>query len=818
MGKSTLYLLQFNNYFNKQVKVLKTLDEYMPFVVYNGDEYKLNNNAFVPGDGITVPELVVNTPSADFDYLLVVDEERNITSRWFVVEAHYVKGEGVRTTGQYTISLHRDLLADYYDEVVVAPVFIEKATIPLTNKLIFNSENFYTNQVKKREAVLKDETGCGWLVGYVSPQSFEPITINVASSGQNFPSSPFTYEELQQMAQHGVYMPLDSWQLTYSGNGQTQYLEVTVNSNTTKPSYQLTEQRDPSTKILWTTGGRDPSLTASAVFSSVMSRKDTLTTSIRSYAGTTLAEKQLTEELWNQLANMSGVTFTDGTHLFTISLSNVEMKPIQLGAYLNESTGSAYVEAKGALDSARYQGVSPVASNNAYYSGPDTGIRAWLYARTRQVFITSSVIPQSTTTINTSAKVMKDQPYRMFCIPVGSPASIVGTTNFTPNASMAKTLATTIATAMGGTGVSFIYDLQYLPYLPIREAVSAGDGKVHLLGQENVDYTLVRDAEQNIVQYLLWADTSSFSLTIPYKIEVPTDAVRFKVENETRFVRLTAPNYSASFEFKPTMNYGVDGFEVNATYRPFQPYIHVAPIFTDIGLYGGDFTDERGLVCSGDFSVTILDDYWTDYQIQNKSYADAFARQIDNMSNVYSINRAQQRTAGQINAITSAVSGMGAGFMAGSTFSGGNPLVGGIAGIAGGVISGMASAWGLEQDLKYADRLQSESVSFAKDMYNYSLQNVQAMPYMLGKVSAFTINNKVFPFLEFYEATPEEEEALTQKLLYNGMTIGTIGKIENYLQAEPSFIAGQLIRLDNLGEDAHLASAIAYELRRGIYI
>jgi hypothetical protein len=818
MGKSTLYLLQFNNYFNKQVKVFKTLDEYMPFVVYNGDEYKLNNNAFVPGDGITVPELVVNTPSADFDYLLVVDEERNITSRWFVVEARYIKGEGVRTTGQYTISLHRDLLADYYDEVVVAPVFIEKATIPLTNKLIFNSENFYTNQVKKREAVLKDETGCGWLVGYVSPQSFDPITINVASSGQNFPSSPFTYEELQQMAQHGVYMPLDSWQLTYSGNGQTQYLEVVVNSNTTKPSYQLTEQRDPSTKILWTTGGRDPSLTANAVFSSVMSRKDTLTTAIRTYAGTTLAEKQLPEDLWNQLANMNGVTFTDGTHLFTVSLSNVEMKPIQLGAYLNESTGSAYVEAKGALDSARYQGISPVASNNGYYSGPDTGIRAWLYARTRQVSITSSVIPQSTTTINTSAKIMKDQPYRMFCIPVGSPASIVGTTNFTPNEAMAKTLATTIATAMGGTGTSFIYDLQYLPYLPVREAVSAGDGKVHLLGQENVDYTLVRDGDQNIVQYLLWADTSSFSLTIPYKIEVPTDAVRFKVENETRFVRLTAPNYSASFEFKPTMNYGVDGFEVNATYRPFQPYLHVAPIFTDIGLYGGDFTDERGLVCSGDFSVTILDDYWTDYQIQNKSYADAFARQIDNMSNVYSINRAQQRTAGQINAITSAVSGAGAGFMAGSTFSGGNPLVGGIAGIAGGVISGMASAWGLEQDLKYADRLQSESVSFAKDMYNYSLQNVQAMPYMLGKVSAFTINNKVFPFLEFYEATPEEEEALTQKLLYNGMTIGTIGKIENYLQAEPSFIAGQLIRLDNLGEDAHLASAIAYELRRGIYI
>lgn len=820
MGKSTLYLLKYNNYYNKTIKFLKTLDEYNDYIVYSGENYKLTNNAFNPEDGINISKLIVNVPDSDFDYLLVVDEDENISSRWFVVESRYLKGEGARTTGQYSLSLHRDLIADFYEEVLSAPVFIEKATIPLTNKLIFNSENISTNQIKKKEILLKDESGCGWIVGYVSSQSFEPINVTIPETGTNYPSSPFSYEDLQNMAANGVYNPIDSWQLTYSGNGQTEYLDVTVNSNSNSAAYTLSGGRDPSTKILWTTSGRDPSQIASAVYSSVNSKREEINTALKTYANVTLPQKQLTADEWNTLANMNGLTFSDGTHIFTVSISNIETRPIQLGDYLSESTGAAYVIAKEALDSARYGGVSPVAGNNSYYTGGDTGIRGWIYGRTRSVSVTSATVPQTSTTITTAAKILKDQPYRMFAIPVGSPASVVQTsnTNFTPNESLAKSLATTIATLMGGTGVSFIYDLQYLPYCPVREAIVEGDNKIHLIGSEGVDFNLVRDANSNIVQYLLWANVSSFQLSIPYKIEVPTDSIKFKIDNETKFVRLTAPNYSASFEFKPTMNYGVDGFEVNCTYKPFQPYIHVSPIFTNEGLYGGDFIDQRGLVCSGDFSITILDDNWIDYQIQNKSYADAFQRQIDNMSNVYNINRNQQRTAGIFNAIGAGVSGAGSGFMIGSALSAGNPIAGLITGAGTGLVAGAASAWGLSEDLKYAEALQNEALSYTKDMFAFSLQNIQALPYMLGKVSAFSINNKIFPFLEFYEATEEEEKALEEKLKYNGMSIGLIDNIKNYILDEPSFISGQLIRLESVSEDYNLVAAIAYELHRGIYI
>jgi hypothetical protein len=406
----------------------------------------------------------------------------------------------------------------------------------------------------------------------------------------------------------------------------------------------------------------------------------------------------------------------------------------------------------------------------------------------------------------------------MFACPVGSPKTTIDgfelSEGILPNIS--KKLCSTLATALGGTGTSFIYDLQYLPYCPARELINE-KGWVDLSrGTEDKDYSLVKDTSSNLmVQYLLWCNNSSFSFTINSPITVPASVVEFKVAHETQFCRLVSPNYNGSFEFKPTSNRGVNGFEVNATYRPYQPYIHLNPIFNQGGLYGGDYNDERGLVCSGNFSVDIIDDAWTDYQIQNKSYADAFNRQIENMETTHQIQMAQQKTAGAVNAVTAGISGATTGAMVGSAFG----PVGAVAGATiGAVTAGVASGVGASQDLKYAQQLHEESKSYTQDMHNLSLQNIQALPYTLGKVSAFTTNNKIFPFVEFYDATEEEKDILRNKLYFDGMTIGAIGSISNYIGATPSFISAQLLRITTIPEDYHLVAELANELHKGYYI
>ena len=119
----------------------------------------------------------------------------------------------------------------------------------------------------------------------------------------------------------------------------------------------------------------------------------------------------------------------------------------------------------------------------------------------------------------------------------------------------------------------------------------------------------------------------------------------------------------------------------------------------------------------------------------------------------------------------------------------------------------------------YAEQLHKEAKSYAVDQFNYSLQNIQALPYTLGRVGALTIDNKIFPFVEFYGATQEEEDALRAKLTWNGFTIGVIGHLTDFAaNGGDSFVQGSLIRLEGLDEDYHCAAAIANEIHKGVYL
>lgn len=71
------------------------------------------------------------------------------------------------------MTLRRDLLADYYYELIDAPCFIEKATLNSDNPLIFNREDFTVNQIKTSETMLKDETDCAWIACYYDDTTAE---------------------------------------------------------------------------------------------------------------------------------------------------------------------------------------------------------------------------------------------------------------------------------------------------------------------------------------------------------------------------------------------------------------------------------------------------------------------------------------------------------------------------------------------------------------------------------------------------------------------------------------------------------------------
>ena len=146
-------------------------------------------------------------------------------------------------------------------------------------------------------------------------------------------------------------------------------------------------------------------------------------------------------------------------------------------------------------------------------------------------------------------------------------------------------------------------------------------------------------------------------------------------------------------------------------------------------------------------------------------------------------------------------------------------VIGGIPGaIAGGVGGTVASGIGGIVDYNILKQKQAENKDLTIDMFNYQLGNVKALSYSVNKITPFTANNKIWPFLEIYSATDKEVNILQNKIIYNSMKVEEIGTLEEYIQDSKTYISGSLIRLVDFDMPTHELNEIYDELVKGVYI
>lgn len=338
-------------------------------------------------------------------------------------------------------------------------------------------------------------------------------------------------------------------------------------------------------------------------------------------------------------------------------------------------------------------------------------------------------------------------------------------------------------------GATNVYDVQLLPYCPSISIYNA----VHDVTDN--DYVEVKKGSTHFSEIYF---SNKSTDTVEINFGVTPNPARYKIENLTQVHRIVSPNYNGIFEFSPYKNKGVDKFYADFTYKPYQPYIHVYPRFK--GLYGGNFKDARGLICGGDFSLPRVNDAFNAYEVQNKYYQQIFDRNIQTME--------LQNKFAQLGDVTGAFSGTLQGAAAGA-------LMGGVYGaVAGGVVSAVGGV----ADVAINRTLRNDAMDLTKDQFGYTLGNIRALPQSISKTTAFTANNKYWPFLEVYGCTNEETRALENKLKWNGMTVMRIGTLNEFLRDEESYIKGKLIRLDSNNYDNHFTVSLANELNQGIYI
>ena len=804
-------LWNYSNYFNRRVRRDLTLADYVagrPFFNAKGE-----NIAFNLADGIATQWTMNADPETratfseygDPDYLLVIDNKddgKRILSRWYITEVFYTRAS------QFTLKLRRDVVADYYDEVLDAPCIVERGPVQPDNPLVYNSEPGDVNQIKTEEHLLPDESGTPWIVGYVSRDtSAVDVTaetetvagypeLSDLSLTLNNPADPSAGAKIEALsssveAKAVLYLNITDDPLglpkraAYIYANPSFYGYYEIDPPAFAPAAALVDDKAGLTQSTW---GNQAIGDASVWFDQCRLSYDDIVDFFLSKYG------------WRPRDDLSAVLSADGSVYHDVDSGKYYQ--VGIGTIRYETTDEDLPSPSEDGNPALWY----LLNNLAEQAADTLPELSKPYGGTYRIRATKATVDVTLTEVSPAGLLklpitatrrnLTDAPYDMFCM------------RFTlDNMALAQSL---MAQPLGEGEKKRVYDVQILPYCPRRDIF---DEAALSSFEEGKDYSKILASDGNggwddTGDRIFWCLKSSATFRIQKRFAITqyvpdsyqTEVI--KVAMKCVLHRLTAPNYSSSFEFSVAKNGGsVDEFRVDFTYRPISPYIHVAPVFS--GLYGGVNDDARGLICNGDFSIDAISDAWTQYQTQNKNYQNIFDVRIKTMD-----SRHVWDTVGAAFGVVGSVAG---GAAAGA-------MKGGVPGAVAGAAVGMAGgAFGLaSMQAKYDLDRQAQI-----DVFRYELANVVAVPDTLTKVSAYNVNNKYFPIVEVYESTSQEMDAFERYVHEFNSRIGILTTIKSVLQSrykDREYVKGQIVRLpDGSGCEPHVANEIYAEIAKGVY-
>lgn len=824
-----LYILQFNNYYNRTIRKYETIEEYRRYVL----EVIPNINNFDYGDGINTSHIFPYKGKETPDYALITEEDESgneiIKSRWFVIESTFIRGN------KFEIELRRDLIADNLDDVLDAPCMVEKGFVnnPLSDYSIFNSEGQNYNQIKQDETPLYDQTQCPWIVGYFIPPKeavdyyLKPTVIPIVE--ENYGITLESREQFPYWKYFDNNPNKEQFKGFYSEDGM--FLNLLSNStNSISTSTILMRQFNATNNYDYDYVKVKGLTTSSSLFDGWVYNKNkyyyetsALMDETLQKANDMFKDASAQYDIYNKCRNEFTKIFSD------IAYSSEYFSPEdpdQIVAYYRDKVffidGKYYMVAAHSYEDIIEIPVSIAQSNyimsklKDYYNittGESANKVCCITAIVRTLELEYYEVKRGVeVSIEKNQFVqLGDAPYGMFCLPYSDKLKVYSNSAETPDFISDKDVNFQVASqlsALLGDGV--IIDLQLLPYCPLQQNILTQYSEPSF-SSNYVSKSVIKaypkiGTEDKIVGYIYWCNKSNFDLKIPYNLNI----TNYKEESELNTYRLCSPGYKSVFEFNAAKNGGIKYFHVDCTYKPYNPFILIHPNF-DV-LYKKDYEDNRGLICTDDFSLPIISDQWKTYELNNKNYANTFYREIQSaqLENKYAHYN------DIANMFSGTVQGTGSGMISGMLTGG--PIGAGI----GGTIGGLSSLSAGIADVYINQKLRNDQIDKAETLFKYNLENIKARPQTVSKSSPININNKQVPFLETYSCSNEEKEAFRAKIKYTGMTILKTSTLRSYLNyiddVTESYVRGSIIRFPRITEDFHYLKELSNEVGKGFYL
>lgn len=781
----TLYLLHYNNFFNRIIKTETTLADYFDYSLGS-----IQNVNFNPNDGVDT-EQIINWSGDTPDYVVCVNEQSQIDSRWFVIEASRTRGL------QYLLKLKRDVIADNLASFMQSTAFIKRGYVPNTNPLIFNSEGNSFNQIKQSETLLTNNIESPWLVLYLARYNGDGnhYTYENQNMTSIIPSEDYTLDSLEEYPYYNWFNKY----ITIVPRGNIEFGLMTVASDS-GGLYRLSGYVDGGAYMQPPTGlsGHNfyPVTPTTAPPSNPTAFNNCYTTYSNAFT-TTNGLRVNSYTGWGDDNTLSVVQGEQGKIIkagSTYYQVNMLRRKVTLAAHPDQvvveiTNGSGLANTM----ATELSGIGNQTNRKLSYRVTSVNTTTGLTEMYEYQLSYEQVEYESSYkyTINPTQSITVDAPYEIFAAPYyDMQITISNGVVVNHTGRLAMNWFQDIVSKYSGAGAT--YDIQLVPYAPIDTTNWT----------DQVTFTLKNTSDNNVAVGV-FLQRASFNAELPVTLDIESDN---KIASETTLYRLVSPNGVGDYEFSPNKNGGLTSIHVDCTLKPHNPYIQIHPVWG--WLYGNSVQEDfRGLICQGDFSLPVLTNEWSTYELQNKNYQAIFDRQIQSQD----FQRGWERASDIVGAVSGSFGGAAGGAIAGSVLGPGGAIAGAVAGGAVSIAGGVTDVIAKEQ-------IYQEQRQAGIDTFNMQLGNVKARNNTLSRGSSYDIDNKYFPIIEYYTCTDTELSALQKKLQYRGMTVEVVGTVEDYLNPnETTYIQGDLIEID-ITDDFHMAREIANVLRGGIRI
>lgn len=818
--RDTVYFYKFNNYYNRIIKRYDTIAEYTANATLLGSQSNCN---FVHGDGVN-SSFVWNKLATDSDtpdYVVVDDYKGNI-SRWFVTNSFKSRDR------QDKLQLRRDLIADFYSDIVqYSPCLIRKGYVPQTNPLIFNDEGVQYNKIKQDEILIKDESNCSYIVGFISNTASGQATVTgtikdynydynyaslndfpyknyVEGAGNNHtqsatiiyannPNGRIYYSlKCNARATHGTH-PRNDMEVIFSANGKGKpdyYTPAYSNLATTGTYWQSGTSNN---NVIIQCNASDSTIELNYIKDNYLNFLYNKVSIINyDYAKTCFGTE---DSEYNNISQFNGKRIKIGATVYTCSIeSENERNSVINYNSSNPTISTNFNNIINFINNHKPSGpeMSDGSHSVYYYDNKNTyypdDLKIMSKLEDKYILLTPAESDIKTDLDDkTNRTHLPTQPFDMFMLINEDGISYkVNTISYTSNHEVNLNIAQALCQA-SGTGA---YDIQIVPFNPMRGTILA-DGTLQFYGY---DVHEIKNSSNTVIGHYVMCNSADLNFTLE-KNELKFNPDNYKKDYNLNQYRLCSPNQETMFEFSPAMNGGINTWEISCNYRPYASYVKVQPTWGS--LYGNyiynNKTDFRGLVYNSALCVTQLSDAWANYVSNNKNFQQLFDNQINTLTKQQDI---------QLNAMEETL---------------------GLRSFTGMPIGSILRVIGGNKDIEMTRELNNIAISKMETDFKYQMDNIKSMPHTIKKLTNINEDTRVFPFIEIYSASATEEQSFEYKMQYTGYTVMTTGKIIDYCQTGvETFVQADLIRLDYSRSeetaDNYIASEIATELAKGIYI